>query len=228
MKEYIRETINRFLVAGVSCLGIVGYGRSGKDTFADYVVEACPDLCTKIAFADPIKADLAACLKRYDDVHRRHYGDPAPKEIVRQAFITHGTRVGNRIYSQMWVDETFERMSKITTPMTVVTDVRRLVEADALRKRGAFLVELYREGVGPADITEAISIAELMSVHDFADFELPMYEEGRETLQVGDVLSQMYGTYEVGKVGSRSGRHRERWQYVRDCCARQLGEVLVW
>lgn len=228
MKEYIRETITRFLNAGVDCLGIVGYGRSGKDTFVDFVVEACPDLCAKIAFADPIKEDLAPCLSRYDNVYKQHFGTAAPKAVVRQAFITHGTRVGNKLYPTMWVDELFRRKKHIKKPMVIVTDVRRLAEADELRRNGAFLVELYREGIGPADITEALSIAELMNIHDLAGFELPTYVGGRETLQVGDVLSQMYSVYEVGNVGSGKARRRERWQYIRDCCARQLGEVLTW
>ncbi|MGW0065354.1 deoxynucleotide monophosphate kinase family protein [Streptosporangium sandarakinum] len=145
-------------------LGLHGYGRVGKDTFADALVDNHGFV--KIAFADAVRDTLYALNPPLivED------GTPAPLQqvvdalgweeakilypSVRQMMIGLGEGARSVIAPEVWVHTAFRALHD-PVGRVVFTDVRNLIEARALRERlGAQLVHITRPGVGPAHPSE--------------------------------------------------------------------------
>lgn len=138
-------------------IGLSGYAQTGKDTVAEYLVNV--HNFTRVAFADPIREAVytldpiiegTKTLSSIIDI----YGWEQSKKIfpeVRRLIQRFGTEVGRMMWGEnFWVDKAFEKINAIDGPV-VVTDVRFINEADAIRKSDGRLWRIVRDSVGPVN-----------------------------------------------------------------------------
>ena len=144
-------------------LGLAGYGRSGKDTFADLLVENHG--WHRLAFADRLKAVLyeldPILLHQYgrapwrlsDEVNL--YGWDVAKRApeVRGQLQRLGLAVRQHVAGQAWVLPVMAEASDLRRQgvPTVITDVRFDNEVDAIRLAGGKVVLKRRPGCSPVN-----------------------------------------------------------------------------
>lgn len=164
------DEIGDNLAAGDGCLiGLVGYAQSGKDSAADALEERG---YTRLAFADGVREALYA-LNPYVPIPRHiqedwklwtHMGNTTMHELVeavgwdraktvpevRRLLQFMGTEAGRDIHgADCWVNRAMAKAPK--GGRVVFTDVRFPNEADAIKRRGGYLVRISRPGYGPAN-----------------------------------------------------------------------------
>ena len=153
-------------------LGLSGYARSGKDTFADLLVEEFE--FQKTAYADRLREALYT-LNPTVIANREHHGmlpsdyfGPVYRTLqsvideygwegyktspfsldVRRLIQVMGTEVGRGIAGEdVWVMATFRGLD--LTKNTVIADVRFPNEAQAIKDNGGYIIHIERPGVGP-------------------------------------------------------------------------------
>jgi hypothetical protein len=142
-------------------LAVYGYARSGKDTIAEYLIETYG--YTKIAFADPLRATMAAMnpivaarwggdgvlITRYNDAIES-MGYEAAKDRypeIRRLLQTHGVAIRMHLDEDAWVNAASERIANTSggAPI-VVTDARFGNEFDRLDSAGFVFVRVLRDG----------------------------------------------------------------------------------
>lgn len=117
-------------------VGLCGYAGSGKDTAAEGLTGTG---WRRVAFADPLK-ELARML-----------GWNGAKDTYGRRFLqVLGEQVRLIIGEDSWV-RAAEKFVDAKPDDVVITDVRYPNEAEWIRRRGGFLVEIQRPGVGPAN-----------------------------------------------------------------------------
>lgn len=136
-------------------LGVAGFARSGKDTFADYLVTKG---WQKWAIAEPIKWLAIAGHPRVERVVADHGWEFAKRALwVRPLLQNIGATIRSEFGDVFLIDLLFEKVddSGLEAPV-VVSDVRTQAEIDYIRRRGGKTVRIVRNGVGPAngDVTE--------------------------------------------------------------------------
>lgn len=140
-----------------SKIGLLGYAGSGKDTVAEYLVRHG---FARIAFADPVRDVLLSINPlvttdglRLRDVVETYGFDTAKRQFpeVRELLQGLGAGVRDELGESTWVDHVTRRLDALSDRPVVVTDVRYPNEGRALQRRGFFLVEVQRPGVGPAN-----------------------------------------------------------------------------
>ena len=125
-------------------IALCGFKRSGKDTIARVLVEDCG--YTRVAFADAIRAELAAegVTQPPDDEKEV----PGPDgESYRDKLIARG-EVRRAVDPDHWVKALAPVLD--TLPLdadVVISDCRRQNEMEWVRRRGGLLVWISREGV---------------------------------------------------------------------------------
>lgn len=149
------------LIPRVTCVGISGYARSGKDTVAAHLIESAG--FTRMSFADPMREALVnlnpniTFVGLEDSVELKlaveRFGWEALKSLapeVRGLMQRMGTEVGREMFNEdFWVDAALDRAedgSKL-----VFSDVRYPNEANAIKKLGGKVYRVTRKGVGPAN-----------------------------------------------------------------------------
>lgn len=150
----------------MSGIGIIGRPRTGKDTAADRLVERHG--FTRVSIAEPIKEiGLAA-----DPIIGWNYTREEPIrlaesvrhlgwEVVKDRFPESRRFLWNMsvdgvsavLGEDIWTQIAVKRIRALEGP-AVVTDVRLLEEAKALRAEGLTIVYLSREGVSEEDERE--------------------------------------------------------------------------
>ena len=144
----------------VTCIGLAGWARSGKDTVADYLVETCG--YTKMSFAAPMKEAMYRLNPRITvneiantalRVGIDVYGWDGIKERspdVRGLLQRFGTEVGREMFGDdFWVNAAIKDVPD--GAKAVFSDVRYPNEADAIRRLGGKVWRVLRPGVGPAN-----------------------------------------------------------------------------
>lgn len=141
-------------------IGLSGVARSGKDTLADHLVAGG---YTKLAFAEPMREALfrlnptievgsfkLAKLATAVNV----WGWEELKSIspdIRVLMQRMGTEVGREMFGEdFWVEQTMKRVHEVEGNC-VVSDVRYLNEAQAIRDDGGFIIRIERHGVEAAN-----------------------------------------------------------------------------
>jgi hypothetical protein len=147
-------------------LGVNGYARAGKDTLGGYLVEEHG--FTRIAFADTLKrfalalnpiiearwdstASETVLIRLFDCLQEHDFSWEKAKEVpeVRQLLQRLGTEAGREILGEdVWVNGTFAGIDPYERDW-VVTDVRFLNEAAAVKARSGLVWRVNREGTGP-------------------------------------------------------------------------------
>ncbi len=149
------------LIPRVTCVGISGYARSGKDTVAAHLIETAG--YSRMSFADPMREALVnlnpniTFVGLEDSVELKlaveRFGWEALKSLapeVRGLMQRMGTEVGREMFNEdFWVNAALDRAedgSKL-----VFSDVRYPNEANAIKKLGGKVYRVTRKGVGPAN-----------------------------------------------------------------------------
>ncbi len=156
-------------------IGLTGVARSGKDTIGRILVENYG--FARRALADPVRRGLLALDPvldvgnddpwRLSDELDYWLGDWEKLKDslsygteVRELLQRFGTEAGRDLHGpDVWVNALFREP---VPRHTVITDVRFLNEAEAVRSRGGFVVRVIRPGVGP--VNEHASETEISSI----------------------------------------------------------------
>lgn len=149
-------------------IGLTGLKRSGKDTFAQALVDQGFEL---VRFADPLKEMLRTmyrCAGLNDEtIERKIEGDlkEEPCSILlgktpRHAMQTLGTEWRDLIDRDLWTSIWLGKAA-VGNPM-VVPDVRFHHEAMVIRRMGGTIVRIWRPGQSMADFH--VSETEMMSI----------------------------------------------------------------
>lgn len=130
-------------------IGITGRARSGKDSFANALVQQG---LRRIAFADALKLATAVIANEpshlfFDEVTKEYHTD-ALGMTRRKALQALGKAVRDNLGEDVWVNRALAQWAAEGKPATVVTDVRYENEAVAIRQRGGTIIRIHREGAG--------------------------------------------------------------------------------
>jgi hypothetical protein len=140
-------------------IGVSGYARVGKDTFADQLVSQ--QGFTKMSFADPMRKalltlnpliTLGGSYVPLASAVRMIGWDSLKTESpdVRPLLQRLGTEVGRNMFGDnFWVDLALKEAAKHED--VVFADVRFKNEADAIVDAGGIIVRVIRDGFGPAN-----------------------------------------------------------------------------
>jgi len=141
-------------------IGLSGYARSGKDTVADFVQEHDPSF-KRVALADSLK-EMIYTLDPYviEEGHTIRYRELVDaiglheaknNHEVRRLLQVFGTEVmRDRFGESVWIDLAFAPYS--SPDNLLVTDVRYVNEADAVRDHGGVVIRVERPGVEPPNL----------------------------------------------------------------------------
>jgi hypothetical protein len=138
----------------VELIGLCGYAQVGKDTAA-----ANMPGYRRLAFADPLKADLATLIH---EVYGIDVWAPTPEEkaVIRPLLVAHGA--GKRMQDpDYWVNKIMTLARHATEGPIVVTDVRYANEVQKIRQAGGQVVVIRRGDIGPANEEEERSFREI-------------------------------------------------------------------
>lgn len=145
-------------------IGLGHYKRTGKDTFADYLIQ---ELANRRAGVSVTKMSLAWKLKQicyelyawaghrspeyYETKEGAEFREvklPAVGKSPRELWIDFGTKaVRDHVYERTWLD--FVTQSQHTQDVVIVPDVRFPNEFDEFHKAGAILIKVIRPGFSP-------------------------------------------------------------------------------
>lgn len=144
-------------------IGLTGFARAGKDVSGNIITETLGHV--RFAFADPIRESMLildpfVCGSvRFSEALEICGGDwdalkanPAFGTEVRRLVQAFGTEVGRSLFGyDVWVDQLERRVREAQVQAIVVTDVRFPNEAEWIRSRGGWVIEVARPGVGPVN-----------------------------------------------------------------------------
>ena len=138
-------------------IGLSGYARSGKDTVADHLVSTYN--FSQHSFAASMKEamyrlnPIVHCDKigqlRYKSLVDAYGLDKVKEDYpeVRRLLQIFGTEVGREMFGEnFWVDLVLNNLKSFHT---VISDVRFVNEADAIRAKGGQIWRVNRLGIGP-------------------------------------------------------------------------------
>lgn len=141
-------------------VGLTGKAGSGKDTAADSLCEALQARGKRtktMAFADPIRAALAAMGVPTSYIYQRHLKEveiPGWGASYRKLSQTLGTEWGRELIgNDFWVRRLADRVVELgmltrLPDVLVITDVRMQNEADWVKTRLGLLVHVVRPDLG--------------------------------------------------------------------------------
>ena len=145
-------------------IGLGAYRRVGKDTFGNFLIEACRERDPNFAIG---KRSFAYKLKQvchdlyswaglrepefYETREGEQYREVVLRQIgksPRQIWIDMGTKtVREHVYEPTWLDYLLKGQHDLD--VLVIPDVRFPNEAEAIREAGGVLVKIVRPGFGP-------------------------------------------------------------------------------
>ena len=139
-------------------IGISGFARSGKDTFYErckQILSSVGEESKRYSFADALKNELDELLVKYTGISAFTENNQE-KEIVRPLLVTYGTDVRRKLNENCWIEKISEGIDLDLglNKHVFITDVRFLNEAKWIKNKGGILINVNREGVGPANKDE--------------------------------------------------------------------------
>ena len=178
-------------------IGIMGYARSGKNTFATLLGKVVGEgrTVTELSFAAKLKAELCTMLRAVgvdsSDIFL------SKKELWRPMMVAWG-RQRRTIYQNYWVDPVIKQYKKIMSmptkgaePICIITDVRYLNEAEAIKKNGGILVHIVN--AKPANEEEHLSMFRIME-SDLYDDVIKIENDGKSMQKLhNEAVKLAYG-----------------------------------
>jgi len=141
-------------------IGMSGYARVGKDSFADVLVR--DHGFVKLSFADPMREALTRLdpILRVGEGLTMHLSQclstmtwdelKAESPDIRPLMQRLGTEMGRNMFGKnFWVDLAMKEAEK--HEHVVFADVRFANEAQAIKDRYGYIWRIHREGYGPAN-----------------------------------------------------------------------------
>ena len=116
-------------------IGLCGFARSGKNSFADFIIDSCPKV-RALSFAHALKKELQPFVFQQLGIST-FTEDPKEKEMIRPLLVCWGTRIiREHIDKNYWVKKLTEsvnnnRKNKI---ISIITDVRIKIYRTLKRK----------------------------------------------------------------------------------------------
>ena len=155
-------------------IGISGAARSGKDTFADCLIDVFSSMninAHKMSFANQLKFEVRDFLQKTIGIDS-FTQDDEEKKIIRPFLVTWGSEVRRKQNPNVWIDHVEAQLDE--SKVNIITDVRFENEMEWLKQKGGYSVFINRyleDGsvVNPANDTEAENNKILV---DFCDFHL--------------------------------------------------------
>jgi hypothetical protein len=153
-------------------IGISGAARSGKDTFADCLIEVLSSMniaSHKMSFANQLKIEVKDFLQKTIGIDS-FTQDDEEKKIIRPFLVTWGTEVRRKQNPNIWIDHVESQLDE--NKVNIITDVRFGNEMDWLKAKGGYsvFVSRYLENgaiVEPANETESENNDVLINRSDF-------------------------------------------------------------
>lgn len=179
-------------------IGLSGYGGSGKDTVAKYLVDNYG--YKKAAFADPIKEALLKLNPyitpniRLADIVDAYGWELAKKGYpeARRLIQVLGTEIGREMFGErFWVEYCLNELD--STEFVTFSDVRFVSEAEEINALGGVVWRIERVGVGP--VNDHLSEVAL----DKWDFDAILRNVDTKEVLFGqvDVWMKQYGIHRV-------------------------------
>ena len=141
-------------------IGLCGFARSGKDSFANFILEEQESCHTPkaeaLSFAYALRKELESFVFSKLGIST-FTEDPKEKEIIRPLLVCWGTEViRKRIDKNYWVKEVekkaqINRKNQITS---IITDVRFENEINWIKEEKGLSVFVERENIGPKNADE--------------------------------------------------------------------------
>lgn len=144
-------------------IAVAGYGRTGKDTFAELIKEACVEgtPIRTYKFADRVREECAGeCEALGIDPWTE---DPAEKELIRPFMIETGA--GRREEDpRYWITALERTLAADQEPgIRIITDARYTNEVDWVLGQRGVVVLLHRRNYGPLNAEEGLHTSGLYS-----------------------------------------------------------------
>lgn len=134
-------------------IGIAGYARTGKDTFADLVTEmvgSC-ELTARFKFAEMVRRE---CARLYPHLAADMWTeDPSKKEIIREKLLEVGAGYRDK-NPNVWIEHLAEIVPYAEEPIRLIPDARYLNEVKWILDNGGIVVLLHRDKTGPLNQEE--------------------------------------------------------------------------
>ena len=128
----------------MNIIGIAGPARSGKDTFANALVEIFLEMginCQKTSFAKQLKEECRDFMISKLGIDS-FTNDDREKEIIRPLLVTWGTHVRRKLDENVWIKSVESSLDK--SKLTIVSDVRYENELDWVKNNGGYCVFIDR------------------------------------------------------------------------------------
>lgn len=183
-------------------IGIMGYARSGKNTLATLLSKIVGEgrTVTELSFAAKLKSELCTMLRAVgvdtSDIFL------SKKELWRPMMVAWGKQ-RRAIYPNYWVDPVIKQYKKIMSMPTkgaesicIITDVRYLNEAEAIKESGGLLVHIINtksEGDKPANEEEFLSMLRITK-SDLYDDVIKIENDGKSIQKLhNEAVKLAYG-----------------------------------
>lgn len=159
----------------VKILGVSGYARSGKDTFAKYARELLLEkdiALVRFAFADKLKANINQFLVQKLGISANTRND-FEKKIIRPLLVGYGesARLLDKDY---WINELRESMTAVIGEkldgkqiVPVITDVRYLNELSFIKELGGKVITVRQPDLSAANNEELVNQKQVDEQSDF-------------------------------------------------------------
>ena len=153
-------------------IGISGAARSGKDTFADCLIEvlnARGIKAKKFSFANQLKEEVKDFLQSTIGIDA-FTQDDEKKKIIRPLLVTWGAEVRRKINPNIWIEHVESVLEDDC--VNIITDVRFTNEMEWLKDKSGysiFINRVLKDGslVEPANQTESENNSVLINLCDF-------------------------------------------------------------
>lgn len=144
----------------INLIGLCGFARSGKDSFANFILDEqehdSPPKAKALSFAYAIRMELEPFVFSKLGIST-FTEDPKEKEIIRPLLVCWGSEImRKKIDKDYWLNEVkktvqINRKNRITS---IITDVRFENELNWIKKEKGLSIFIEREGVGPKNTDE--------------------------------------------------------------------------
>jgi phosphomevalonate kinase len=162
-------------------IGITGKKRSGKDTAAEFLSKYLKGKCQRLAFADPLKEEVAEALDVSFEYLEKNKDSFRP---LLQFWGTEWRR--NRCGSDYWLRRMEERIAASDADFILIPDVRFKNEADFVRRLDGHNLRVLR----PTDNTDSHA-----SENELDDYPVDFVLDNFDSLAQLEVQARVMAIY---------------------------------